>query len=91
MHLEEGGGAVGDDAVALHLSETQATIARTALHRLPRQDLNGAATPAVTRAWGKPGDAWWLARPLESGAVDIGHGLFVEADLLASRLNLPAA
>ncbi len=44
-HLKEGGGSVRDDAVALHLSKAQAAVACAALHRLPRQDLDGAAAP----------------------------------------------
>ena len=36
-----------DDAVALHLAEAQAAVARAPLHRLPSQDLHRAAPPAV--------------------------------------------
>ena len=39
-HLEEGGSAVADDAVALHLAKAEAAVARAPLHRLPRQDLH---------------------------------------------------
>lgn len=45
--LEEGGRAVGDDAVALHLSEAQPAVTRAAFHGLPRQDLHGAPPPRV--------------------------------------------
>ena len=46
-NLEEGGRAVGDDAITLHLSEAQAAVPGTALHRLPRQYLHRAAAPGV--------------------------------------------
>ncbi len=36
-----------DDAVPLHLPESQTPVARTPLHRLPGQDLGGAAPPRV--------------------------------------------
>jgi hypothetical protein len=45
--LEEGGAAVGDDAIALHLSEAQASVARATLHGLPRENLHGTAAAAV--------------------------------------------
>lgn len=48
MHLEEGGGAVRDDAVALHLAEAEAAVPRAALDRLPREDLHWPA-PSVRR------------------------------------------
>ena len=35
--LQEGGGAMRDDAVALHLTKAEAALATAALHRLPRQ------------------------------------------------------
>jgi len=38
---------VADDAVALHLAEAQAAVARAALHRLSRQDLDRTAAPGV--------------------------------------------
>ena len=38
---------MGDDAVALHLTEAQAAVARAPLHGLPSQDLHRAAAPAV--------------------------------------------
>lgn len=50
--LEEGGGAVRDDAVALHLSKPQPTVAGTALHWLPRQDLDRAAAPEKAKQVG---------------------------------------
>mmetsp|Transcript_37572 Transcript_37572/g.94847 ORF Transcript_37572/g.94847 Transcript_37572/m.94847 type:complete len:646 (-) Transcript_37572:1836-3773(-) len=45
--LEEGGGAVRDDAVALHLTKPQPAVARAALHRLPVQHLQRAARARV--------------------------------------------
>jgi len=38
---------VGDHAVTLHLTETQATVTRTTLHRLPRQDLHWSTCPSM--------------------------------------------
>ena len=45
--LEEGGRAVRDDAVALHLSEPQTAVPGPTLGGLPGQDLNGPASTAV--------------------------------------------
>mmetsp|Transcript_20952 Transcript_20952/g.45839 ORF Transcript_20952/g.45839 Transcript_20952/m.45839 type:complete len:286 (+) Transcript_20952:905-1762(+) len=45
--LEEGGRAVADDAVTLHLSEPQATVSCSSLHRLPCQDLQGPSCSRV--------------------------------------------
>lgn len=45
--LEECSSAVTDDAIALHLSEAQTTIACTTLHWLAGQDLQGTAASAV--------------------------------------------
>jgi hypothetical protein len=38
---------VRDDAVPLHLAETQAAVSRAALHRLPREDLHRPAPSRV--------------------------------------------
>ena len=43
--FQEASGAVGDHAVALHLTETEATIASSTLGRLAGQDLRRAASP----------------------------------------------
>jgi hypothetical protein len=48
-YLEEGSGAVGDHAVALHLSEAEAAVAHAALHRLPHEDLRRPARPAISQ------------------------------------------
>ena len=45
--LEERRGAVGDDAIALHLSEAQTAVPRPTLHRLAGQDLHRAAAARV--------------------------------------------
>ena len=45
--LEELRGAVGDDTIALHLTETQASLARTTLYGLAREHLQGAASTRV--------------------------------------------
>ncbi len=44
-HLEEGRGAMGDDAVALHLPKAQAAVPGAPLNGLPGQDLHW--TPAA--------------------------------------------
>ena len=38
---------MADDAIALHLAKAQATVARAALHRLSRQNLDWTAAPGV--------------------------------------------
>ena len=38
---------MGDLAIALHLAEPESAVARSALHGLPVEDLDGAASPTV--------------------------------------------
>lgn len=48
--VETASPAVTDDAVTLHLSKAQTTIARTTLNRLPGEDLSGTSAAANTHS-----------------------------------------
>lgn len=45
--VEVGGGAVGEEAVALHLAELDAAVPAAVLHRLPRQRVHRAGVPEL--------------------------------------------
>mmetsp|Transcript_16479 Transcript_16479/g.64296 ORF Transcript_16479/g.64296 Transcript_16479/m.64296 type:complete len:1268 (+) Transcript_16479:614-4417(+) len=84
--LEELRGAVGDDAIALHLSEAEAAVARPALHGLAREVLQGAARARVDLVVHHVLEALIVGGPDEEVRLQLPAGVAVVEHFVAVAL-----
>ena len=88
--LEELGGAVRYLTVALHLAEAQTAVARSALHGLSVEDLDGSARPRVYLVVDHVLEALIVGRSEEDLRVELAAGEAVVHDLVAAQLVVVA-